>query len=69
MERIGVSSSNVGAIGYEASTATLEVEFNNGSVYQYQGVPQEVYESLMQADSKGTFLNSRVKGNYTYIKL
>jgi hypothetical protein len=69
MERIAVSSSNVGAIGYEAEISTLEVEFNNGSVYQYHGVPQEVYDSFMQADSKGTFLNTRIKGSYGYTKL
>lgn len=69
MERIAVSSSNVGAIGYEAETLTLEVEFNNGSIYQYHGVPQDVYDSLMQSGSKGTFLNTNIKGSYGCTKL
>lgn len=69
MERIAVSSSNIGAIGYEAETLTLEVEFNNGSFYQYHGVPQEVYDALMQSGSKGTFLNTNIKGSYGCTKL
>ena len=47
----------------------MEVEFNNGSVYQYHGVPEAIYDSCVQADSKGTFLNTQIKGHYGYTKL
>lgn len=69
MERFPVSSSNIVSIGYDAGSFTLEVEFNNMSVYQYQGVPSEVYEGLMAAPSKGTFLHQLIKDQYPYIKL
>ena len=37
----------------------LEVEFLNGSVYQNFDVPQCLFEVLMPADSKGSFLNGK----------
>ena len=35
MMRIPVASSNVATVGYDEATNTLEVEFKDGSVYQY----------------------------------
>jgi len=69
MERTSVSSSNIGAVGYEAETNTLEVEFLNGSVYQYAGVSVDEYEAMMNADSKGKYLNANIKGRYSFTKL
>ena len=40
MNKQNVTSSNVKAIGYDDRTQTLEVEFLNGRVYQYYGVPE-----------------------------
>ena len=69
MNRIPVSSSNIAAIGYDPDTQTLEVEFNNGSIYQYFDVPQSVHEALMSAESAGRFLNARIRGRYRYAKV
>lgn len=63
MERELVSSSNVVSIGYEPVTSTLEVEFKNG-VYQYYNVPDAMYQQLMEAGSKGQFLNTYIKPAY-----
>jgi len=64
MYRQRVSSSNVLSIGYDASSSTLEVEFNSGSIYQYSGVPEAVYTALMCASSKGSYLNNHIKDRY-----
>lgn len=69
MDRIGVTSSNVCSIGYDEDTATLEVEFNSGAVYQYFGVPLEEHEGLMNSDSKGKYLNANIKPRYSVSKL
>ena len=67
MERMYVVSSNIRSIGYDASSMILEVEFLNGSIYQYYGVPEALYEGLMAADSHGKFLNEYIKkGGYRY---
>jgi hypothetical protein len=69
MERTPVNSSNVRAIGYNPDSEILEVEFNNGSVYQYGGVPEYEFDGIMNATSKGTYLNSNIKNKYSFSKL
>jgi len=69
MERTPVTSTNIRAIGYDSDRQTLEIEFNYGAVYQYAGVPQEEHEGMMNAGSKGQYLNSNIKGRYPFEKL
>lgn len=45
MQRQYVSSSNVRSVGWENNT--LEVEFNNGSIYHYHNVSQAEYHSVL----------------------
>lgn len=69
MERSSVRSSHISSIGYDPDTLVLEVEFNDGSVYQYHDVPNTVYEGLMDADSHGEYLHEWVKGEYDYTQI
>lgn len=69
MDRTPVSSSNIRSIGYDPDSSTLEIEFNNGTVYQYGGVPQAEYDALMSAGSHGTYFNANIKNRYSYSKL
>ena len=69
MIRMAVASSNIREVGYEPSTMTLEVEFWDGSVYQYFDVPEAVYEELMTAESVGSYHYHNIRENYHYTKL
>lgn len=69
MERTSVSSSNISAIGYDADTQVLEIEFTNGAIYQYSGVPPGEHEGFMNADSKGKYLHANIKNRYAMLKL
>ncbi|MEQ8228166.1 MAG: KTSC domain-containing protein [Rhodospirillales bacterium] len=69
MERYSVASSNIASIGYDEPSQTLEVEFLNGTIYQYYGIPQNVHDQLMQAGSKGRFLNTYIKNAYGYSRV
>ncbi len=40
----------------------------SGETYLYYNVEQWRFDELMQADSKGTYLNANVKGHYDYSK-
>lgn len=67
MKRTPVESSNVKDIGHDAQERVLEVGFLNGSVYQYLDVPESIYNGLMQAESKGAYLDEHVKkAGYKY---
>jgi hypothetical protein len=69
MERYNVPSSNVSSVGYDPQTQTLEVEFLNGTIYQYYGVPQNMYDQMMQEQSKGQFLNTYIRNQYAYSRV
>lgn len=69
MNRINVSSSNISAIGYDQESQVLEIEFHDGSVYQYDGVPQSVYSDLMSAGSHGQYLHHNIKDVYSHHKV
>ena len=69
MNRNTVASSNVVAIGYDAPTQTLEVEFVKGSVYQYYGVPEHMYKRIMREPSKGSFLNTYIRDSYPFSRV
>jgi hypothetical protein len=64
-----VDSTNIEAIGYDAQAQELHVCFLSGDTYIYHGVPQDVYDDLMNAPSKGSYLNRVVKGTYAYTKM
>lgn len=66
MERTEVESSNIKSMGYAEFEQILELEFNNEAVYQYSGVPKEVYENLVSSESKGRFFAKEIKGKFDY---
>jgi len=69
-EMIFVDSSNVEAIGYDSATRELHVRFvKSGETYVYYEVEEWVFEDFKIADSKGTFVNTNLKGRYNYGKL
>ena len=69
MNRVSVSSSNIVSIGYDTQNRVLEVEFKDGSVYQYTNVPPSEYEGIMASSSHGSYLNDHIKPNYPYTKI
>ena len=69
MDKHNVASSNVRAVGYDESAQTLEVEFRNGRVYQYYGIPDHMHSKFMAAQSKDQFLNTYIKNQYPYSRV
>lgn len=64
MRRQAVESSAIASMGYDPGSETLELEFRSGSVYDYSGVPPQVYQSLKSAPSKGRFISEHIRGRY-----
>ena len=47
----------------------LRIRFVSGTVYDYKGVPKELYEKFRSAISKGKFLNEEIKEKYRFEKI
>ena len=69
MDRDPVASSNITSAGYDDASQTLEIEFRNGTVYQYYNVDTALFEKFMQAASKGEFLNTYIRNAYPYSRV
>jgi hypothetical protein len=61
-----VESDAIHAIGYDDEVRVLELIFNNGGIYQYRGVPREVFEQLLRAESKGRFFQDNIRDEFEY---
>jgi len=66
MERRPVISSNLKSVGYDTDSQMLEVEFHSGAVYQYYGVPQSLYEGLLNAPSHGKYFHRYIRNQFPY---
>lgn len=69
MNRTHVQSSNIASIGYDTASQILEIEFNDGSVYQYRGVDQTVYHDLMSVSSHGRYFHAYIKDAFPYSRV
>lgn len=61
MNREPVRSSDLKSVGYNPLNSILEVEFRDGRIYHYLKIPLEIYDALMNAPSKGKYLNRNIK--------
>ena len=65
-----VASSSMGAVAYDAERATLALRFHNGAEYHYFMVPQQLYEGLVAAPSKGAYFHDHIRdAGYRFIKI
>lgn len=64
-----VDSSSLRSIGYDAASLTLEVEFRNGSVYQYANVPTELWTRFRRAESMGKFFQDHVRDQFETMRV
>ncbi|WP_454843560.1 KTSC domain-containing protein [Rahnella aceris] len=69
MIRQHVSSSNINSVGFHEDEEILEIEFNNGSVYQYFDVPKHVFDDLVNAESPGGYFARNIKGIFRFSRV
>ena len=69
MVRKYVSSANLNSVGYNHQEKILEVEFTDGNVYQYFGVPKSIHDELMNAQSLGSYHFENIRSNFQYEKI
>lgn len=78
-----VVSSNVAYIAYNPETSELQLAFKDYTyppkapnksweecrVYRYEDVPSHIFESLKNADSKGTYIYYNIAFSYPYERI
>jgi len=60
-----VDSTTVQKLGYNADKDHLWIEFRNGGVYRYKGVPEGLFNKLKDSESQGSFIARNIKGRYS----
>lgn len=65
IEMKSVKSSLIDKVGYDPEAKVLAVQMNYSSdVYLYQDVPQDIFDDLLAAESKGGFYVKNIKGKF-----
>lgn len=64
MDMIRVSSTAISAIGYDPITMRMKILFVQGHTYDFCSVPAHVFNELLNARSKGSYYNDRIRDRY-----
>lgn len=64
-----VDSTNLEWISYDEDEEKLYIQFRSGGLYEYDNVPQKVFDGLLKAGSKGRYHAIKIKWEYPYKKL
>jgi YD repeat-containing protein len=65
MERKRINAGNIRAVGYDARSRMLEIEFSSGSIVQYSGVSDEVHRRLLSSSSPGSYFRDQIEENFS----
>jgi hypothetical protein len=64
MQSFALQSSHLNGAQYDEDTGHMAIQFVNGAVYHYQGVPLTVVDSFRQSSSAGGYFHEKIKGRY-----
>ncbi len=65
-ERTAITpSSALSEQSYDLEKRALTLKWQGGGVHEYRGVPPELYIRFLQAESKGAFANTQIKGHFS----
>lgn len=59
-------SSSIKSFDYDAEKKILKIEFPNGSIYLYHDVPENIFQELKDAPSKGQYFNARIREQFGF---
>ena len=64
-----INSTNLKFASFQTESRTLSVTFKNGTIYEYYGVPWDIFTKFRMSNSQGKFLNSNINKAYEYKKV
>lgn len=64
-----LQSNHLNGADYDPESESLSIQFTNGALYRYHGVPATVADTLMQIGSPGSYFHDKIKGQYREVQL
>lgn len=64
-----IKSSNIKKTEYDTETRQMIVEFNNGTKYEYDEVPHQIYTKFRMSESQGKFFSTDIAKKFKFKKL
>lgn len=64
-----VQSSMMTFVKYDDDACELDITFTSGKTYRYLSVPLEIYDGLLDAQSKGEFFNDNIKDEFVFAEV
>lgn len=64
-----VLSPEIEWIGYERNRSMLQVEFIIGNIFQYDNVPESIFDAFLSAPSHDSFYERFIKGKFLHRKV
>lgn len=64
-----IQSSNLVRTEYDVETKKMIAEFKNGTRYEYDEVPHNVYAEFRLSESQGKYFNTKISKTYKFNKL
>ena len=66
VQNVSVNSTAIDRASYLYDDYRLTLTFKNGGSYNYEGVPNHVFEGLRSSESKGKFINKYILPVYKF---
>jgi len=57
------------AVAYVPETGTLYLRFRSGEIYAYFNIPEDQYQAFLQAESRGRYFLSLIRGRFRYQRI
>ena len=64
-----VNSKTISKVGYDPQTLIMIIEFHTGSMYEFSGVDQDIYQQFINSPSLGTFFSKNLRKKFQYKKI
>lgn len=64
MEMKKVNAGKLRAVGYDANPRVLRVEFDDGRIVEYSGVPQETFRRLSTSGAMWSYFRDNIEDEY-----
>ncbi len=60
VDRKKVNSKKIESIAYNSESYTLEIEFKNGDIIRYFGIPDYIFENFLHSPDKDLFFSKYI---------